>query len=82
MAKKKLTSQLVRVFAANVRRIREGLDISQEKLAEMANLHRTYIGSIERAERNVSLLNVERIARALKVSPCDLICSDNDERKR
>jgi len=41
--------------------------MSQEELGERAELHRTYIGGIERGERNVSLLNMERIANALKV---------------
>jgi len=46
---------------------------SQEELARRADLHRTYIGSIERSERNVSLLNIERIAKALKVNIKDLL---------
>ena len=46
---------------------------TQEELARLADLHRTYIGSIERYERNVSLLNVERIAKALKVDVKDLL---------
>ena len=55
------------VFAANVRRIRGERALSQEQLADLAGLHRTYIGSIERAERNVSIDNMARIAAALKV---------------
>lgn len=47
--------------------------LSQEALAERAELHRTYVGSIERAERNVSLENVEKLARALGVPPADLL---------
>ncbi len=42
--------------------------LSQEGLAELANLHRTYVGSVERAERNVSIDNMERLAAALGVS--------------
>jgi transcriptional regulator with XRE-family HTH domain len=57
-----------RAFAANVRRIRVAQGITQERLAEICGLHRTYIGSIERAERNVSIDNMARIAHALKES--------------
>ncbi len=56
-----------RVFAANVRRIRTEQRITQERLADLCGLHRTYIGSIERAERNVSIDNMARVAHALKV---------------
>jgi transcriptional regulator with XRE-family HTH domain len=41
--------------------------ISQEELADKANLHRTYIGMIERAEKNITLINIEKIAKALNV---------------
>lgn len=44
------------------------LKLSQEQLAEEAGLHRTYIGMIERAEKNVTLVNIEKIAKALKIS--------------
>jgi transcriptional regulator with XRE-family HTH domain len=47
--------------------------LSQEQLAEKANLHRTYIGMIERAEKNITLLNIEKIANALDVKITDLI---------
>jgi transcriptional regulator with XRE-family HTH domain len=56
------------IFAANLRRIRKLHGISQEKLAELANLHRTYIGSVERGERNITIDNMERLARALGVT--------------
>ena len=55
------------VFGKNVRLHRKKREISQEKLAELADLHRTYIGAIERGERNVSLRNVQKIAFALDV---------------
>ena len=66
-------------FGANVRVKRGSLGISQEELAELAGLHRTYIGSVERGERNVSLKNIVRIAAALGVSASRLlegVCDD------
>ena len=60
-------------FAANVRRTRTERGLTQERLAELAGLHRTYIGSIERAERNVSIDNMARVARALNVPLVALI---------
>ena len=56
-----------------VRSHRQAIGISQEELAECAGLHRTYIGSIERGERNVSLDNIDVIARALGTSAGELL---------
>ena len=61
------------VVATNVRVIRNKIGLTQERLAEEAGLHRTYIGSIERGERNLSIDNIEKIARALDVSPDALL---------
>jgi transcriptional regulator with XRE-family HTH domain len=57
----------------SVRLRRLALGLSQEKLAEAAGLHWTYISSIERGKRNVSLVNIVRIAKALGVSPSELL---------
>jgi transcriptional regulator with XRE-family HTH domain len=57
-----------RIFAENLRKARLAKGLSQEDLAELANLHRTYVGSVERAERNVSIDNMERLAAALGTS--------------
>ena len=54
-------------FGNNVRKQRKAKGLSQEELAFNAGLHRTYIGMIERAEKNITLLNIEKIAVALKV---------------
>lgn len=62
-------------LARNLRAIRAGQGISQEELGDLAQLHRTYVGSIERQERNVSLDNVERLAAALKVDIIDLLAT-------
>ena len=67
------------VFGKNVQKYRKNLNISQEKLAEYAGLHRTYIGMVERAERNITLVNMEKIAKALKVEIKDLVqYADNE----
>jgi len=62
-----------RDLGATVRKRRVALGLSQEQLAERADLHWTYIGGIERGERNVSLLNIVKIARALNTSPSRLL---------
>ena len=61
------------IVAQNIRSLRRAKGISQEKLAELAGLHRTYVGSVERGERNVSLENIDRLAEALLVDPVDLL---------
>lgn len=60
-------------FGKRVREERIKRGLSQEQLAELANVHRTYIGMIERGEKNISLLNIERIAEALKTSVSELL---------
>jgi transcriptional regulator with XRE-family HTH domain len=55
-------------FGARIRELRKDAELSQEDLAELAELHRTYISGIERGERNASLTSIERIAGALNVS--------------
>lgn len=61
------------ILAGNIRRLRLGRAWSQEALAERAGIHRTYLGSVERGERNVAIDNVCRIAWALGVRPADLL---------
>jgi len=73
MAVKPHQSKLVAVFAKNVRKRRTELGLSQEELAERAGVHRTYVGMLERGEKNVTIYNIERIAIALKVRPSDLL---------
>ena len=67
MAKKKNAITTARLrFATNMRIARQQLGISQEELADRCGLHRTYIGSVERGERNISVDNMETIAIALE----------------
>ncbi|WP_016832103.1 helix-turn-helix domain-containing protein [Herbaspirillum lusitanum] len=61
------------LFAANVRRIRKAKELTQERVAELADLHPNYISSVERGERNISLRNIEKIALALGVEMADLL---------
>ena len=60
-------------FGNKVRQLRKEKGLSQEDLAAKADLHRTYIGMIERAEKNITLLNIEKIAKALDVVIADLM---------
>ena len=71
-----------RTFGLRVRRYREARSLSQEKLAELADLHRTYVGSVERGERNISLDNIVKLAAALEVAPSSLLEGIQTEGRR
>lgn len=62
-----------RTLSKNLRAFRTRQNLSQEEFAERCGLHRTYVGAIERGERNVTLKTLSAIARALKVHPAELI---------
>lgn len=68
------------LFAANMRRIRLDRKLTQEKVAEAAELHPNYISSVERGERNISICNIERIALALGVPMSELVAELPDGR--
>jgi transcriptional regulator with XRE-family HTH domain len=57
----------------NLREFRLKAELSQEELADISSLHRTYIGSVERGERNISLENIVLLSRALKILPSELL---------
>lgn len=59
-------------FGRAIRRVREELQINQEEAAERSHLHRTYYSGVERGVRNVSLVNIERISKGLKITLPDL----------
>lgn len=68
---------IIKVFSLNVRKYRTSLGLSQEQFAEKCGLHRTYISSIERFQRNVSLENIQRISTALGVEVYKLFMEEN-----
>lgn len=68
-----LSTELCKLFGQRVRKYRKAANLSQEELAEAAQLHRTYIGMIERGEKNATLTTIQRLASALDVSVIDLL---------
>ena len=66
-------SNILEKFGERLKQLRKIKGLSQEQLAEKANLHRTYIGMIERAEKNITLLNIEKIAKALDTNITNLL---------
>ena len=67
-------------FGARVRIARLALGLSQEKLALECGLDRTYISSVERGKRNVSLINIHKLAGALEISPTELLVTKGDSK--
>ncbi len=68
-----MNKDLLILFGDKVRTVRMKQGLSQEELAARAGVHRTYIGMIERAEKNITLKNIDKIAKALGVSISDLL---------
>lgn len=66
-------SPILEVFGQNVRNLRVERGLSQEQLADRVGLHRTYVGMIERAEKNITLCNIEKLAKALNVKVSTLV---------
>lgn len=70
-----MEGDLQKTVGRNLRRYRESLGLSQEEFAELVGVHRTYMGGLERGERNLTLRSVEKIASSLGVPPLDLFTS-------
>jgi transcriptional regulator with XRE-family HTH domain len=68
-----VTSELQKIVGRRLREQRESLGLSQEAMAERLGYHRTFLGSVERGERNLTLASVEQLAASLGVSPLDLL---------
>lgn len=69
----------LRAFGRRLRELRLSCGLSQEALADLADLHRTYVGSVERGERNVSLKNIHALANALGVHAGELLPHDTTQ---
>ncbi len=69
----------LRTFGSTVYTVRTSNGLSQEKLAELAGIDRTYVSSVERGQRNISILNIVKLANALSVSPCSLLANIGDD---
>ena len=77
MKKKRPVTTNIRIrFGKHILELRTAKGYSQEKLAELADMHWTYLGGIERGERNPTLINIEKLARALEISLHDLFIFD------
>jgi transcriptional regulator with XRE-family HTH domain len=73
MPKKKKLEGSRAVLASNLRKLRQDRGLSQEALADIAGLHRTYVSSVERCERNATLDTLDRLATALGIEPSELL---------
>ncbi|MBK9517991.1 MAG: helix-turn-helix transcriptional regulator [Anaeromyxobacter sp.] len=76
----RLAVTLRTAFGLAVRKLREARKISQEHLAELAGVHRTYMGAVERGEKNISIDNIERISAALGVRASSVLTRAEDLR--
>ncbi|MGA7578913.1 MAG: helix-turn-helix domain-containing protein [Desulfobaccales bacterium] len=70
---------VLKIIGKNIKYYRQKALLSQERLAELCGLHRTYVGAVERGERNISALNIEKISIALKIEPYRLLKEHSNE---
>ena len=68
---------ILKIIGSNIRHYRKALNISQEKLAKNAGLHRAYVGAVERGEKNISANNIAKTAKELGVEPYILLLKNN-----
>jgi len=71
-------NEILIAFGNRVRAERLQQNLSQEELATRAGLHRTYIGMIERAEKNITLINIGKVAQGLGLTPADLLATERE----
>lgn len=69
---------ILKVFSSNVRKYRKIKGFSQEELAFISGLHRTYISAVEREKRNISLVNINKLAEALEIKPYLLLLEETE----
>ena len=79
---RKPSERMIQVLASNIRTLRHAKGVSQEELAARCGLHRTYVGSVERGERNVTLSTLEVLASVLEVSVPELLTPRRPDGKR
>jgi transcriptional regulator with XRE-family HTH domain len=79
MTKRKKAPTARELLAANVRRLREQTEVSQERLAEMAGFHRTYVSQVERGIVNITVDNIDALAATLKVPVHILLCPVSED---
>ena len=70
------------IVGKNIRALREKLGASQDVFADDCEVHRTYIGSVERGERNITLITLSRIAKAAKTTPVDLLTEKQPKKQK
>jgi transcriptional regulator with XRE-family HTH domain len=75
-------SELCLAFGAAVRRLRLDRGLSQEDFGDLVEMHRTFVGGIERGERNPTLVTIARLARGLDISPADLLSAAGTDQRR
>lgn len=76
MLKNEETNQVLGLIAGNIRRLRQAKGMSQEDLAETAGLHRTYVGAIERSERNITIQTLAAFSSALETTIQELLTNE------
>ena len=77
-----MNKELSLKFGRRVKELRQSLNLSQEALAELADVHRTYVGMVERGEKNITLSNIAKFAKALEVEISELLDGINESRRK